>query len=108
MDTIALHHILLKSPLLAQDILKELRLGAEFADLAAEYSACPSAPKGGFAGHHDRDALPWEIVQALSEWNEQDALVGPIKTRLGYHILKPTERLTRPLLNDENNALDEI
>ena len=43
MSTIALHHILVKSPLLAEDILRELQLGAEFGDLAAEYSACPSA-----------------------------------------------------------------
>lgn len=33
---IAVHHILLKSELLAQDVLHELSLGADFADLAAE------------------------------------------------------------------------
>ncbi|MBE0482355.1 MAG: peptidylprolyl isomerase [Bacterioplanes sp.] len=108
MNAITLHHILLKSPLLAQDILRELSLGAEFSDLAEEYSACPSSRNQGFAGYHDRDELPWEIVQALSEWNEQDAFIGPVKTRLGYHIIKPTERLSRPLLNDESNTVDKL
>lgn len=101
MSTIGLHHILLKSPLLAHDILKELTLGAEFADLAAEYSACPSANNQGFAGHHERDALPWALVKALTEWNEQQPYIGPIQTSFGYHIIKPTERLSRPLLNDD-------
>jgi peptidyl-prolyl cis-trans isomerase C len=53
--SIALHHILLKSPLLAKDILNELTLGARFEDLAAEHSACPSARKHGDCGHHNAD-----------------------------------------------------
>ena len=64
--TVALHHILLKSPLLAGDIIKELELGADFADLAREYSACPSANNEGFAGYNNLDTLPTGIVTALS------------------------------------------
>ncbi|MFT4531203.1 MAG: peptidyl-prolyl cis-trans isomerase C, partial [Thalassolituus oleivorans] len=41
MTTVALHHILLKSPLLAQDIINELAIGASFEDLASNHSACP-------------------------------------------------------------------
>ena len=44
MQTIALHHILLKSSLLAQDIAQELELGADFSELAREHSVCPSSP----------------------------------------------------------------
>jgi peptidyl-prolyl cis-trans isomerase C len=72
MSLIALHHILLKSPLLAQDVLKE--------------SACPSGQNQGFAGYHQAEQLPPALVAAL-EQNDQ-AYLGPIATELGYHILK--------------------
>ncbi len=102
MSMIALHHILVKSPLLAQDILQELQLGADFGDLAAEYSACPSAQQQGFAGYHDLDALPAELVQALfGESSTDTPYQGPVKTRFGYHILRSTEKPARSMLFDE-------
>lgn len=86
MSLIALHHILLKSPLLAQDVLQELHLGADFAALAQEFSACPSGQNQGFAGYHRAEQLPAALVAAL-EQNDQ-AYFGPIATEFGYHIVK--------------------
>lgn len=99
--TVALHHILVKSPLLANDILHELELGADFSDLAEEYSACPSANNQGFAGYHDLDRLPSALVEALAAWDGEQPYTQAIKTPLGLHILKPVSRLERTLLNDE-------
>lgn len=102
MSTIALHHILVKSPLLAQDIMRELQLGADFGDMAAEYSACPSAGQRGFAGYHDTDRLPVALVQALFSSGENvQAFQGPVRTPFGYHIVRCTDKPTRPLLSDE-------
>lgn len=101
MKTIALHHILLKSVLLAEDILKELQLGADFADLAREYSSCPSKENDGFAGFHHIDQLPTAIVQALFAQEENTVnYLGPVATELGFHILKPLEGSQRSLLLD--------
>ena len=58
MTTLALHHILLKSPLLAADVLQELHIGADFSELAEEYSACPSA-------HHQRKSMS---MSCLKSW----------------------------------------
>lgn len=101
MTTIALHHILLKSPLLADDVLKELQLGADFGELAAEYSACPSARQQGFAGFHHVDALPTAVVKALFEREDDSPYTGPVRSSFGYHIFKSVPRPQKPLLVDE-------
>jgi peptidyl-prolyl cis-trans isomerase C len=101
MQIIALHHILLKSPLLAEDVAKELELGADFAELAREYSACPSSHDGGFAGYHDQDELPLEIISALANHNDQKTYAGPVATDLGFHLLKPVGEKPRLALSDQ-------
>lgn len=101
MTTVALHHILLKSPLLADDIVKELELGADFGDLAEEYSACQSAAHQGFAGYHSLDTLPTALVKALSDWDSETPYTPAVKTHLGFHILKPVAKLEREVLTDE-------
>src|SRR5690606_20307656 len=104
MSTIALHHILVKSPLLAADILHELQLGAEFGDLAAEYSACPSASQQGFSGYHYTDNMPTALVQPISGQGEQ-TIAGPyqrpVRTQCGYHIVRSADQVPRPMLFDE-------
>jgi peptidyl-prolyl cis-trans isomerase C len=101
MQTIALHHILLKSPLLAEDVAKELELGADFAELAREYSACPSAREGGFAGYHNQNELPLEIITALASHNDQKTYTGPVTTQLGFHLLKPVGEKPRLVISDQ-------
>lgn len=93
MTTIPLHHILLMSPLLAEDILKELNLGARFEDLAAEHSACPSGANKGFAGHHDIDELPEAMIQAMQTYDGSSAWIGPVQTPYGYHIIRPAGQI---------------
>jgi peptidyl-prolyl cis-trans isomerase C len=88
MTTVALHHILLRSPLLAQDILNELTIGTSFEDLASNHSACPSKKHQGFAGQHQLDQLPEALYQALNAADGSKPYLGPIVTRYGYHIVK--------------------
>lgn len=101
MNTLALHHILLKSRWLAEDVLQELLLGAEFEDLASEYSSCPSANNQGFAGFHSVDNLPTPMVQALFNPENTGIYLGPIATEYGFHIIKRTEISQRSMLLDE-------
>ncbi len=107
MHTIALHHILLKSPLLADDLAKELDLGADFAELAREYSACPSSHQGGFAGYHQQDELPLTIIEGLAVADSQKSYVGPVRTDLGYHLLKPVGDKPKLALSDDNVLSEE-
>lgn len=105
MQTIALHHILIKSSLLAQDLAKELELGADFSEIAREYSACPSAKEGGFAGYHNQDDLPLEVISALASCSEEKTFAGPVKTQFGFHLLKPVGE--KPKLAISDDTIDE-
>jgi parvulin-like peptidyl-prolyl isomerase len=61
---------------------------ATFCALALEYSkGKQSKEKGGFAGIHFVSKLMPEMAQAIYEANE-DEVIGPVQTRLGYHIIK--------------------
>lgn len=102
MQTIALHHILLKSPLLAQDIAQELELGADFAELARDHSACPSSNQGGFAGYHQQDDLPLSLVTALANHSDDKTFAGPIESPLGFHLLKPVGEKPSLAISDDN------
>ena len=80
-------HILLRTPLLVENIQLSLRQGADFSVLARENSACPSANNGGDVGNIDPADLPESIKQAL-----QDApigeVIGPVESRHGHHLIK--------------------
>jgi peptidyl-prolyl cis-trans isomerase C len=108
MQTIALHHILLKSSLLAQDIAQELELGADFAELARDHSACPSSHQGGFAGYHQQDDLPPAVITALATHDDQKSFAGPIETPLGFHLLKPVGEKPKLALSDQALYEQEI
>jgi peptidyl-prolyl cis-trans isomerase C len=102
MQTIALHHILLKSPLLAHDIAQELELGADFAELARDHSACPSSNQGGFSGYHQQDDLPLSLITALANHNDEKTFAGPVESPLGFHLLKPVGEKPTLALSDDN------
>jgi peptidyl-prolyl cis-trans isomerase D len=84
----------------AEDILKQLKAGGNFADLAKKYSDDPgSKDQGGELGFLKRGATVPEFDQA-SFTLPVGQLSGLIKTRFGYHILQVEDRQTahtRPL-----------
>lgn len=83
------------SQILVPDITDALKVmaaardeNASFCALALEYSKGQnSKEKGRFAGVHFLARLMSEISQAVSEANAGE-VVGPIQTKLGYHVLK--------------------
>lgn len=102
MNTLALHHILVNSEILAHEVAKELELGADFGYLAQEYSVCPSATNQGYAGQHRTDALPTALLRALFEpTDNKGPYVGPVHTEFGFHIVKPVNAEQHHLLIDE-------
>jgi peptidyl-prolyl cis-trans isomerase C len=80
-------HILLKTPLLVEPILQALNQGADFAQLAREHSACPSASQGGDWGELDQSVLPHAILEALNDGNIGE-VIGPVQSRHGLHLIK--------------------
>lgn len=76
----------------ALSILERLRAGGDFAALAKEHSADPgSAAKGGDLGFFERGRMvkPFEDAAFAAE---VDAVVGPVETQFGQHIIKVTAK----------------
>jgi len=83
------------SQILVRDLTDALKIvsrlqedKAAFCALAIEYSkGQQSKEKGGFAGIHFLSRLMPEVAQAISEAKEGE-VIGPIETKIGYHIIK--------------------
>ncbi len=73
---------------LANELVSQLRGGADFAELAKQYSDDPgSAAEGGSLGEVERGAMVEEFEQATFE-AEVGAISDPVLTQFGYHIIQ--------------------
>lgn len=99
-------HILVDTEADAKTILQRLKEGADFAELARQYSKDPSKDKGGDIGYFSRGQLIPEF-ENICFGLEVGQISDIVKTQFGYHIIKLTERKesgTREL----SEAKDEI
>jgi len=74
----------------AEDLLKQLKDGADFAELAKAHSNCPSAPNGGDLGFFPRGETTPSFEKAAFEL-EIGQISDIVETEYGYHIIKVTE-----------------
>lgn len=75
----------------AEDILKQIREGGNFEELAKKYSQDGSASNGGDLGFFGKGQMVPEFEQAAFAL-EKDAVSGIVKTQYGYHIIKVTDK----------------
>jgi peptidyl-prolyl cis-trans isomerase D len=72
----------------AQDLYKQLKGGADFAQLAKQHSAdTASAAKGGDLDWAGREVYVKEFADKLFSM-QQGELSEPVKTQFGYHIIR--------------------
>ena len=72
---------------LAEKILKDLKNGLDFAELARQYSDGPSGPKGGDLGRFTRGQMVPKFDQVVFSL-DPGAVSGVVETQFGYHIIK--------------------
>lgn len=75
----------------AQDILKRIKAGEDFAKLAEQHSEDPNAKNGGDMGWAHKGSL-FEEIDAAAEKMKPGEVSEPISTIYGYHIIKLEER----------------
>lgn len=88
MKTINVSHILVKSEFEAQDVLKLLKEGKKFEDLAQKFSTCPSASQGGLLGTVPLQRLDEDFADAAVLLKAGETSAKPVRTRFGYHIIR--------------------
>jgi peptidyl-prolyl cis-trans isomerase D len=76
----------------AEDLLKQLQQGADFAALAKQHSAdTVSAENGGDLDFITKDVMEPEFENAVYALAKAGDLSGVVKTSFGYHVIKLTE-----------------
>lgn len=92
-DEIRASHILVATEAEANDILKQLKDGADFAKLATEKSKdSGSAKQGGDLGYFTKEAMVKPFSEAAFSMKVGDLSDKPVKTDFGYHIIKLVDK----------------
>ena len=71
----------------AEEALKRLKDGADFAQLAAAYSDAPDALQGGVMGWRSQERLPELFVEVLAKLKPGD-VSNVLRSPAGFHVLK--------------------
>lgn len=75
----------------AEDLLKQIKEGADFAALAKTNSSCPSAQKGGDLDFFGKGQMVPEFDKAAFEL-EIGKVSEVVETQFGFHIIKLTDK----------------
>jgi len=85
-------HILVEEESKAKEVLAKLEAGGDFAALATEHSKdTGSKAKGGSVGWFEKGRMVEEFSNAAFA-AEKGALIGPIETRFGFHVIEVIDK----------------
>jgi len=76
----------------AEKILKQLRKGGSFAELAKAHSEDSSKHMGGDLGYFTRERMAPEFNEVAFSMEEKGEISGIVETRFGLHIIKLLDR----------------
>ena len=89
-------------------ILTKIKNGADFAEMAKEYSQDPgSKENGGDLGYFQRRQMVKEFDEAAFNLKVGE-VSGVVKTRFGYHLIKCTAKRTYPSFEQDKEELKKI
>ena len=84
-------HILVKSEEECNKLKAEIEGGADFAEVAAKHSLCPSGQQGGELGEFSPGQMVKEFDTVVFS-DEVGVVHGPVQTQFGYHLIEITSR----------------
>ena len=84
-------HILVETQDKCEDIKKQIETGADFAELAKEYSKCPSGERGGDLGEFSSGQMVKEFDDIVFS-GDLGKIHGPVQTQFGFHLIEITSR----------------
>jgi peptidyl-prolyl cis-trans isomerase C len=80
-------HILLDSKEAAEDIIRQLDQGADFAELAKKHSTGPSGKNGGDLGWFEPGQMVKDFSDAAIQLKPGSYSKTPVKTQFGWHVI---------------------
>ena len=87
-------HILVAEKQTAEDIIDQLKGGADFITLAKEKSTGPSGPNGGDLGYFGRGAMVPAFETAAFDLDIGQHSQTPVQTQFGWHVILLEDRRT--------------
>ena len=92
----------------ANEIIKKLKKGGDFAKLAKKYSQeSATAANGGDLGYFDLDEMVDEFSDAVKKLDIDEYTKEPVKTSYGYHIILKTGEKDKASLEDSEADIRE-
>lgn len=92
-EAVAVSHILVETKEEAEAIARQLREGADFAELARAKSIdTASAVQGGAVGYIERDAPIASSFKEAAFSLEVGEISAPVESEFGWHLIKVTDR----------------
>jgi peptidyl-prolyl cis-trans isomerase C len=95
-------HILVETEETAQEVKAKLDGGADFAEMAKEYSTGPTGPNGGALGWFSKGMMVKPFEDAVTAL-EVGQVSEPVQTDFGWHVITLTETRDKP-----TPTLDEV
>ncbi len=101
-------HILVATPEEAAVVVQSLKNGADFAQLAAQFSTDTSnKDRGGDLGWFERGQMVSEFENAVFAMTETGQISDPVQTQFGYHIIQLLGKETRPVSESRLSTLKQ-
>lgn len=98
-------HILVEEESRALDLKKRIEAGADFGELAREHSTDRgSARLGGELGWFEKGRMVEEFSEAAFG-AEKGAVVGPVQTRFGFHLIEVQDKRDKTPLEDVRDQI---
>lgn len=84
-------HILVADKAVCEDLKTRIEGGEDFAQVAKQYSECPSGQQGGDLGEFSPGMMVREFDTVVFS-ADLGKIHGPIQTQFGYHLIEITRR----------------
>ncbi|MEQ1800782.1 MAG: peptidylprolyl isomerase [Gammaproteobacteria bacterium] len=84
-------HILVADQATCTDLKTRIEGGEDFAQVAKQYSECPSGQQGGDLGEFSPGMMVKEFDTVVFS-ADVGKVHGPVKTQFGYHLIEITHR----------------
>lgn len=89
-------HILVKTKEEAEEIIRELANGADFATLAKEKSVGPSGKRGGELGWFGEGAMVKPFEEGVKKLEIGQFTREPVQTQFGWHVIRLNDKRLKP------------